>query len=473
MKAILTTILCVFLMSSISGQTGHNIDVKINGYVNDTLIVGYYFADRQLVLDTLYNEEIGSFKIQGDESLDPGMYLVLTLPDRQVGQFMVPADDQEFKLEFNILSMRYAKVEGSHDNQMFQDYLVYIGECKGRADDINAQIEQAGEDVSKRAALEEELNDLDDEVNAHLAKLIEENPSTVTSLLLKSNVAVPMPEFEGDPEQVKLDRYYFYKEHYFDNLDFTNPALLRTAFLHAKVEYYLDKLTPQQPDSVSRSLDVFLSKMDEDSEVFKAYLSHYLTKYAKSKYIGHDAIYVHLIQNYYAKDKAPWVEEETLLKMKDEARRLAPVLIGKTAADIQMFKEDGTTVSVSELDYEFLVMYFWDPDCGHCKKSTPKLVEFEKNYKDKGVKVMALCTALRDKTANCWNSVKEKDMLGFINVTDENHKSRFKLKYNIKTTPTIFVLDKNREILVKGLGVEQLPEVMDNMIEQAKKQEGL
>lgn len=470
MKTFLTACISFLLLSSSFAQSGHDIDLKINGYTNDTLIVGYYFMDRQLVLDTIFNEEIGVFKITGEETLESGMYLVLTLPDRQVGQFMVPADDQDFTLEFNTANMRYAEVEGSVDNQMFQDYLVYIGECKARADDLNSQIEMAGANAEKKANLEKELDKLDEDVNAHLDKLITENPNTVTALLLKSNVAVPMPEFQGDPEQVKLDRYYFYKQHYFDNLDFNNPAILRTAFLHAKVNYYLEKLTPQHPDSVSYSLDVLLSKMDEDSELFKAYLSHYLTKYAKSKFIGYDAIYVHLVKNYYAKGKAPWVEEETLLKMTDEARRLDPVLIGRTAEDIQVYKEDGTIVKISELDYEYLVLYFWDPDCGHCKKTTPKLVEFEQKYKDKGVKVLAVCTALRDKTPKCWDSVKEKDMLAFINVADQKHKSRFKLKYNIKTTPTIFVLDPAREILIKGLGIEQLPEVMDNII--AEKSEG-
>jgi len=472
MKTFFTSILCFFFFAIGFSQSGHAIDFKINGYTNDTLIVGYYFTNKQLVLDTLFNEEIGVFKLKGEDTLDAGMYLVLTLPDRQVGQFMVPADDQEFKLEFNIANMRYAEVEGSKDNQMFQDYLVYIGECKARADDINTQLELAGDDADKRSSLEEALNKLDDEVNAHLDKLITENPNTVTALLLKSNVAVPMPEFEGDPEQIKLDRYYFYKRHYFDNIDLQSPAILRTAFLHAKVDYYLEKLTPQHPDSVSHSLDVVLGKMDEDSELFKSYLSHYLTKYAKSKFIGYDAIYVHLIKNYYAKGKAPWVEEETLLKMTDEARRLDPILIGRTAEDIKIYKEDGSIISISDIDYEYLVLYFWDPDCGHCKKTTPKLVEFEKNFKEKGVKVLAVCTALRDKTPKCWDSIKEKDMLGFINAADQNHKSRFKLKYNIKTTPTIFVLNPDREILIKGLGVEQLPEVMGNIIQEAEDKKG-
>ncbi len=464
MKTLLAIIISFVAVITCFGQEGYNIDVRINGYTNDTLIVGYYFADRQLVLDTVYNEKIGEFKIKGEEPLLPGMYLVLTLPDRQVGQFMVPADDQEFKLEFNIANMRFAEVEGSIDNQMFQDYLVYIGSCKATADSIHAKLEIDGTDPVKRAEHEAALDILDDKVNTHLEDLIQRYPNTITSLLLKSNMAVPMPEFEGHPDSIRLKRYHYFKKHYFDNIDLNNPAILRTAFLHAKIKYFLETLTQQNPDSVSHALDFLYGNMDEDSELFKSYLSHYLSKYAKSKFIGHDAIYVHLVKEYYAKGKAPWVEEETLEKMKDEARRLEPILIGKTASDIRMYKEDGTDVSISELDYTYLVIYFWDPDCGHCKKSTPKLIEFEQNYKDKGVKVLAVCTALRDKTAKCWDSVKEKGMLGFINVTDENHKSRFKLKYNIKTTPTVFVINKEREILIKGLGVEQLPSVMDNII---------
>ena len=95
----------------------------------------------------------------------------------------------------------------------------------------------------------------------------------------------------------------------------------------------------------------------------------------------------------------------------------------------------------------------------------PGYVQFEKEFRDKGVKVLAVCSKLKDKTATCWDAIEEKGMEKFINAGDENHRSRFKIKYNVRTTPKVFILDKDRKILMKNIGAEQLSEVMHNIME--------
>ncbi len=45
-----------------------------------------------------------------------------------------------------------------------------------------------------------------------------------------------------------------------------------------------------------------------------------------------------------------------------------------------------------ELKANYTILYFWDSGCGHCKKVTPKLLDFYAEYKDKGVEVYAIGT---------------------------------------------------------------------------------
>ena len=98
----------------------------------------------------------------------------------------------------------------------------------------------------------------------------------------------------------------------------------------------------------------------------------------------------------------------------------------------------------------------------------PDFVTFEEAYRDKGVKVLAVCTKHKEKMKTCWESVTEKNMLNFVNVADEFHRSRFKIKFNVKTTPKVFILDQERTILMKNIGVEQIPPVIDELLDQIK-----
>ena len=53
--------------------------------------------------------------------------------------------------------------------------------------------------------------------------------------------------------------------------------------------------------------------------------------------------------------------------------RLRPNLIGKKAAEMVMNSFAGHYVSLYDVKADFTIVYFWEPDCGHCKEATPLL----------------------------------------------------------------------------------------------------
>ena len=178
-----------------------------------------------------------------------------------------------------------------------------------------------------------------------------------------------------------------------------------------------------------------------------------------------DAAYVHLVEKYYATGQAPWTEEEQLNKIIDNAKALKPLLIGKIAPDIELETIDGTKQSLHDVDSEYTILYFWRYDCGHCKKSTPYMKDFYEKFKDRGVKVVSVCTKFTDEVEGCWEYIDEKEIGDWMHFVDRYHRSRYMKVYNIKSTPQLYILDRNKEILSKRIGAEQLEEVMDRIIE--------
>ena len=466
--------LILFSISSVSfGQA--QFDISVENYETDTLILGYYLADKMLVKDSLVrSSETGTFSFQQDSSLESGMYMLVSVPEGLFYQVLVPEDDQDFDITIDTTRDYQITFEGSDENALFYDYLNFIEKARLENERLEKVISETDSVlVSVRDQLRKDQEAINQIVGQKQLQVIEEFPNSIVALLIRSNLPFNFPEFSGTPEEVQDQRYRYYKTRYFDNLDLTHAAVLRTPIIDQRVTYFLESLTPINADSVIRSVDFLLDLMDPSSDVYRYYLSTLLNKYGNSKYIGLDAVYVHLALNYYGMDKAPWVTEENKKEIITNAKRIEPILIGKQAPDFTIQKDDGTPLALAELNNDYTVLVFWKPDCSHCTKAMPHILDFNTKWKDRGVEVIAICTASGKDYGECWEGVKSKGMEGLVNAGDQYRRSGIFSKYYTTSTPKIFVLDKNKKIKMKKVPAENLDAVMEQLVKlDASKEQG-
>ena len=472
-----------FFGFTLFGQSGYQIEVKLDNFDQDILMLGYHYGDKQYIKDSVKVNADGKFVFKGEESLDAGVYLVVMPPDNQYFQLLIDKKEQRFSVKTDAKSPNAnMQIVGSSDNKLFYDYMAYLGKMRPEADQLKKQMETAS--TADKAKIQKQLEDLNNGVKAYQKNIIDNQSSTLTATLVKSGMETPMPEFTGTEKEIQLQRYKHYKAHYFDNLNLSDGRLVRSPILFQRIDYYLNKLTVQTPDSIIASVDYILAKVKPAEETFKYYLVHFLNTYAASKIVGMDGVYVHIAENYYAKGLAPWTEAEQLKKITDNAKTLKPILIGKIAPDLNMFEIDieGTiaaadaadeykrwkskrNISLHGVDAPYTVLFVWDPDCGHCKKSMPKMLEFYENFKDRGVEIFAVCTKTYTEMPACAETMKEKGMINWINAIDPFIKSKYKQIYDIRSTPQIFILNDKKEIISKKIGAEQISEVMERILE--------
>lgn len=493
MKRVTLLYLLLILFYSLSNASnGHEITVHLDGFDNDKIMLGYYLMDKQYLQDTAYKADDNSFTFKGDEELKPGVYLIILPPENSFFQILINPGEQHFTVHTATeKSVENFKVTGSAENQRFYEYLNFLNAQRPEADEINKEIAKNKEEGKSTKNLEGKLQELNDRVIQYQKDLVAKYPASLSAAIIKSTFEVEIPEFEEENDnELKKKRYYYYKNHYFDNINLSDARMLRSPVLFNKVNDFIEKIAVQHPDSIAASLDVVLEGMKNSEETFKFYLVHYLNKYAQSKIVGMDAIYVHLVEKYYATGMASWTDEEQLTKIIDNATTLKPLLIGKIAPDIpmQILDIEGTiaakdaeneyqrfktksTVALHEVKAPYTVLVFWAPDCGHCKKSMPKLLEFYKEYKDKGVAVYSVCTKTYKDMPDCAKFVKENNLESFYyNMVDPFFRTKFKTIYDVKTTPQVYLLDEKKEILTKKIGVEQLGNIIDSLIELKNKE---
>jgi thiol-disulfide isomerase/thioredoxin len=262
-------------------------------------------------------------------------------------------------------------------------------------------------------------------------------------------------------------QWRFYKTHYWDNVDLNDDRLLRTPIFHNKLNYYYTKTLMQIPDSLIVEGDQFLSKMKPSTDLFKYSLVYMLNEMAKSKLMGFDAVYTHLVNKYYAKGYAPWVDSTQLYKIIERGRILEPLLIGKKARNLTL--QDTTLKSYKSLydvKADFTILAFWDPDCGHCKKEIPRLAEIYRKMKADKISVEVFSPGIFDIAEfDKWTSFLRENNLNWINVCDPYHQNNYRYEWDIQSTPQLYILDKNKLIKAKRIGVENIEDFIKHEID--------
>jgi len=463
----LVIIFCFGILNQAVAQK-YMLNIDIKNYANDTIIVGHYYGERQLVKDTLIANGKGKFVWNQEEKPLPGMYILVLKPENNFVQFFVNNEDSKISLSLDEKDLSAAKFKGSKENTLFYDYLDYLKGKRILADTLRAKIDRADKLSTVDTASKDLLDQLDKDVKAKQRMLIEEYPTSSLALLIRANNEIEVPKFEGTEEEQKYKRYYYYRSHYWDNIDIPHISLIRSPFMHGKVDFYINKLSSQYPDSLIKTIDTVLTRLLPNPEVYKYYLADFLNKYASMKMVGYDAIYTHLVDKYYSEGKASWVSEETLTKMKENANELRPLLIGKKMPDFTTYEQDGKAVRLYDVRSKYTLVVFWAPDCGHCKKIMPNIVDFYAKNKDKGVKVIGVCTKGGDKVGTCWEGVIEKNMQDFVNTADEYQ--RYNSQIRIKSTPKLFILDENKEIIIKDFPAEEIDKIFNEIFEMTENQ---
>ena len=323
--------------------------------------------------------------------------------------------------------------------------------------------------------LQADIKEVDEAVKTYKEDIITKHPNYLVSRIFKASDDPIVPERPADADSTF--EYRWFRAHYFDNLDFADECLLRTPIFAQRLDYFITKLVPQIPDSIIPAAIGLAEQAKANREIFK-YTVHTLTnKYESSKIMCMDKVFVTMADRYYCTGLAWWTDSTQTAKICERADKLRPLRCGERTPNVIL--QDTTEqnwVSLWHTDAAYTVLFFWDPSCGHCKKSMPKMKEFYDEYKPKGVEIFGVCTEFETgpwKKFLVEKEIKWSEVSGNPEVNKNAYKYlkagattlqslNFRDTYDIYSTPVIYVLDHEKKILAKRLGAEQLAEFITN-----------
>jgi thiol-disulfide isomerase/thioredoxin len=459
-------------VSSTSLAQSFKVTLQTPSYNNGLAYLTYYYGKNINIEDSAIISEKGIAVFEKNEKLLPGVYSIVFPGKNKMVDFLVDSE-QVINIKADTLDLiNKTIVTGTRENNLFQQYQKFVAE-KGSL--LQNEMAAFKNSKTKEDSLlhEKKYNDLNKELNDYREDIIQKYPESMVASVFNGmkepKVLMQKPVLREDT----LNNYRYYKQHYWDGITFMDDRIIRTPFFLPKLQRYFREVLSPAPDSIIAESDYLLLKARTAPEMYKFLLNWFTDEYIYPKYMGQDAVFVHLFEKYHSKGISSWLNEKQLTTISNRAYMLMSNLIGEQAANLEMVDSSGVSIPLYSVNAPYTIVCFWDPTCSHCREELPHLDSiYQATWKKEGVKIYGVLSETKEQTK--WKEFMNKNNLkDWINVyqTDEQKKKEEDLKqpsykqlYDVIQTPTLYLLDKDKRIIAKKLTWQQLDDVLQMKI---------
>ena len=260
--------------------------------------------------------------------------------------------------------------------------------------------------------------------------------------------ATPVPPVTfGRDQQVD-----FLRKHFWDNFRFADTlslASLDTAALIKRYGQYtmllsaqIDNIRPdvasmrrlmQQAASSRPMMDLFLFLADA-------------VLHDPNSPLRNDELYIPVLE---AQLAAPWYDEYERIAPAYDLEMVRKNRVGHPAADFCYTTADGRTRSLYDLQAEYTLLFFNNPDCAMCKELRAQIAAspvLSPLIESRRMKVLALYP---DEDLAAWRAYRSQMPSDWINAYDKGCVIRGEQLYDVNAIPSIYLLDAETRVLVK------------------------
>ncbi len=501
MKKLLLSFSLLSIVASTYAQSGHDIRINFKNCKDSVMYLAFYQFDKSYLADTCKKVVKGNVVFKGPKTLEKGVYYLVSQDKARYFDFFISDNNQKITMSTDTVDLvKNLKSTSSKENDDFFNYIKFIT-AKNKE---YAEVKSKTKGMSKKdsaAFMMEKGKLLNETVIAYENTFLESHKGTfvgdVISLKMEKEAKDIPKASNGRPDSMYI--YNYYKNHYWDGVNLQDDGIMRTPFFADRLKKYFNNVIVQHPDTMSAEIDRFMAKTKAGTMMQKLLIAHFLFTSESSKLMGFDKVFVHVIDKYIRTGMAKEVyDEATIAKIKERGDILKPLLLGSQAPDLLMIDTTGhkqiakmgfdtvkTSAGATKLYYDnaqnlaqtfvplygvksdYLLLVFWDVDCGHCKTEIPKLLDEYHAIKKEGYDLKVFSVYTQHEYEKYKKYIID-NKLDWINIYDGVHINNIKEKYDIYSTPVIYVLDRNKKIKAKRIGVEQVKDIVKAMEKEYK-----
>ncbi len=417
-------ILLTIVPFNLKSQVEINVDIK--NYDDDTFYLMKYVSDKTLaVIDTCYlNAEKNTFV--NEANYDEGIYIVSNSKQHPIFEILL-GKDQKFSIMVGDLMRNDTYIiKGSKETSDYFDIYAKTNYNKLYIKALESEIEYFPDNARKIDSIKLNHNEYLESI-----KIKDRNSFLKTYIGYNKEIIVPQ-EYKNKSEQYIID-------HYFDDKSLRDVRILNTRLLKNKLDdYFNNYLSKQSTNVILQKIDYLINQTtagyrDIPQDLLDHNVRDYILWYLYSKYFDNDLIYIHLSDVYFSKLEINNLTENIRNEIVKRADILREITIGHLAPTFTYIDDEGNQIDLSEIDSKNTILFFYKPDCQKCIREK-RILGLLKN--------------------------RQKDLtILYINISEENYHNvsqDIAVQYDIKTTPTIYILDKDKRIIAKNIKAEDI-----------------
>ena len=164
--------------------------------------------------------------------------------------------------------------------------------------------------------------------------------------------------------------------------------------------------------------------------------------------------------------RCEFIDEGKRQAYKFDARMCALNRIGTKAADFRFEDRNGRVRRLHEVKAEFTVLFFSNPGCEACMeiinalKNTPQITSLISSGK------VAVLNIYIDEDLEAWRSYMPIYPEEWFNGFDPDFVIRTDVLYNVRAIPSLYLLDKDKNVIMKDAVTERVLDFFSRFVEQ-------
>lgn len=250
-------------------------------------------------------------------------------------------------------------------------------------------------------------------------------------------------------------------KHFWENYDFTDTvAISKPEYAEQILVNYLSMLTAADEVTARNCLGQLAEDMRKDSVVYAWFdekLEHYL--YDPNSPMRNEEYYIAVLEGMLNSGKYQLVE-----KIRPEFRMhmLLKNRKGNRAENFSFMLKGGKKASLYDLKSTFTLLLLYDPECENCRHAIDEMVHssviqdlttITHTVREAPMKVLTVCV---EHDTDSWQQHLSMLPEHWLNGFDEKHQIRDKELYDLRSFPSLYLLDRDKRVILKDVDVQDV-----------------
>ena len=447
MKNSMLIILLGFLSVFSFSQNPHKLTGRVTNFPGGMVYLASFYGEHAPVIDSLIISQDGVFEFEMNNSKTPGYYRVILIKNRYIDLIYNHEDivfSTDYESPFDSLH-----IDTSQENKIYYDFLSFIKNNQRKQDLLGPMVEYYPKDDPLYKNIHVRYHDIQQNRRNYIDSISEHYPGRYVSRVITTQ---QRPFLSAD--LTERERIEYLKDHFWDEVPLNDTSLLRSTVYPNLVMEYLS-LYGDRNFSQTELEESFMDAVDViqwaalDNDIIYGFILEYLVKGFERYHF--DKVLDYIATNYIQEEDCK--NENLSSEVQKRLENYQNLSVGKHAPAINMVDVNQSTVTLNSSSSEYLLLVFWASWCPHCIQLLPQLSNIYSNN-DLDLEIIAI--SLDNNQEDHLKAIEEGDY-PWINCSDyKGWSSPAAVDYNIYATPTMFLLNKERNIITKPITYNEL-----------------